>query len=518
MIKNAYILFFIFTVGVTQLNSQNSINHISINDLKGVLNSNGILFDSSSNQGLFVNRNNDLFGLIQTGGIWLKAIDSVNNLHLAAHNMLGNNHEFWSGPLQLQNAQSANPAQWNKVYSISKDEILKHLNEYKNSSYVPSNNIINWPGSLGAPYADILAPFVDNEDNNLKYEPMKGDYPYIECDQLLYSITNDNYANHSYSGGLLLGVEVHTSLYGFKSNDSFLKQAFIVKYAIINRSNNNYTDFSLSQAIQFKIGSNFNEFLGTDISNKTLFAYNDSSEATFGNKMVSSGCMLLNGKLNSTMYFENSNNLIYGKPLIANDFLNYMQSKWKNGQHLTFGSNGVDGSGQANYIYPFDTDNSNSNTMWNETSVGNLSGQRIGLMNTEQVSLKRGESKVYDFAFYFVEGNSYNIKQISNFCLGLKSALKDKITLKNYQENVKHKPLFSVYPNPIHSGGVLNLSSEATSNICINLYTMDGNKILTYNLEENKNSINLPHYLDAGLYIIEIKTLNNTTFKKLTIN
>lgn len=482
------------------------------------MNSNGILFDSASNQGLLVNRNGNLLGLIQSSGIWIKATDSANNLHLAAHNLLGNNHEFWSGPLQLQNAQSANPAQWNKVYSISKTEILKHLNDYKNANYVPSNNILNWPGSLGAPYADILAPFVDNENNNLIYEPLKGDYPYLESDQLLYSITNDNYANHTYSGGLPLGVEVHTSLYGFNSNDSFLKRAFIVKYAIINRSNYNYTNFSLSQAIQFKIGSNYNEFLGTDIYNKTLFAYNDSSEATFGNKMVSSGCMLLNGKLNSTMYFENSSDLINGKPLIASEFDNLMQAKWKNGQDLTYGSNGIDGSGKASFIYPFDTDNNNSNIMWTETSVGNTSGLRIGLMNTEPTTLKRRESKVYDFAFYFVEGNSYNIKQINNFCLGLKSALKDKKILKNDQENVNQNSLFIVYPNPIHSGEVLNLSSEATSDVCITLYTINGNKILTHYLEENKNSINLPHYLDAGMYILEIKTLNNTTYKKLTIN
>lgn len=516
MIKKLQILILLFCS--TQLTSQNSLNQISINELSGVMNSNGILFDSASNQGLKTTRNGNLFGLIQSSGIWVKALDSANNLHLAAHNLLGNNHEFWAGPLQIQNAQSANPAQWNKVYSISKAEILKHLNDYKNSSYVPSDNITNWPGSLGAPYADILAPFVDNEENNMKYEPFKGDYPYIESDQLLYSITNDNYATHSYSNGLPLGVEVHTSLYGFNSNDSFLKRTLLVKYALINRSNYNYSNFSLSQAIQFKIGSSFNEFLGTDIYNKTLFSYNDSNEATFGNKMVSSGCMLLNGKLNSTMYFEDSNDLINGKPLIANDFVNYMQAKWKNGQDLTYGSNGVDGSGKANYIYPFDTDNSNSNIMWNETSVGNTSGTRIGLLNTEPVQLKKGESKVYDFAFYFVEGNNYNIKQISNFCLGIKSSLKDKNILKNNQEIVNRNHNFNIYPNPINSGDVLHLSSEANSSKCITLYTIAGDKILTYNLEENKNSINLPHYLNAGVYLIEIKTLNNTSFKKLTIN
>ena len=62
--------------------------------------------------------------------------------------------------------------------------------------------------------------------------------------------------------------------------------------------------------------------------------------------------MALNKHIASSMYFENNADPINGLPVTAEHFMNLMQGKWKNGKTLNYGSNGVDGTGYARYVYP----------------------------------------------------------------------------------------------------------------------------------------------------------------------
>ncbi len=512
-----HILFFIFILS-QDLWAQTPIASITQNNLLGISNSNGLLFDSLSNVGLTIKRNNALFSLINSSGLWLSGKDSLGNLHIAAHNVLGNNHDFWAGPLETKSGQSANPNLWNKVYPISKTEIQNHQKNYRNSGYTPSSNILNWPGSSSLPYSKTLAPFVDIELNNQLYEPLNGDYPYITSDALIYSIFNDNYAKHSYSNSISLGVEVHSSLYAFNSNDKYLQNSLLARFVVYNRSGKSYDNFRLSNVINFKIGNQTNEFLGTDVKNNTLYAINDTKEATFQNKLLSIGCMIFNRPLHSTMYFLNENNSINGQPVNDTDFYKLMQGNWKNGKKLSYGSDGVDGIGTANFIYPNISDNSHSNLLWTEESSGNTSGQRIGILNTGATKFKNGQFQVFDFIYFFVDENTSDIKQIDSFCINLKNALKVKNLLKNNKNFTNNKDAIDIYPNPVNTSSILTIQRDSEIDCSIEIFDMTGKSVFKKYLAENDKNITLPPNLVNGIFFLNIKTLNTITTKKLTIH
>ncbi len=510
MIKRFFILYFIGNV--FNLIAQKTVAYTGSIHLNGCANSKGFLFDYNGAPGL-VNRS---YNLARGSGIWLSATDSAGNIRLAAHNILGGQHDFWPGPMQIKTGVSADTSAWNKVYPISQGQITYHQQHYKDNGYQVQADILNWPGSLGSPYAQILAPFVDAKVNDLLYQPLTGDYPYIACDQLVYTITNDNANAHTYSKALPLGVEVHTSLYTFKTEDSFLANSILVRYVIHNRSGRNYKNFRLSAVTAFQIGSVENEFLGTDIDNKTIFAINDTMEATFKNKLVSLGCMAFNQNISSSIYFNDNSNVLNGRPSSDSQFLNLMQGKWKSGKPLGYGGTGIDGTGNAKFVYPYTSDNSNGNLMWNE--YGNIPGKRIGLLNCDSTQLNNGAAKVYDFIFFNVEEKFNNIKQIGHFCLNLKQALDGKKLLDLPQVNSAKTNKILVFPNPLSAGDKLFIKRNTDLPMIARIVDINGKEINNYNLDVFQNCIILPANLEGGLYFIEFKTLNTIERQILNIN
>ncbi|MDP2175301.1 MAG: T9SS type A sorting domain-containing protein [Bacteroidota bacterium] len=494
--------------------AQNSEGDFHVNILKARLNSNGFLFDSLGSFGL---RTNSGMPLAMGSGIWMSANDSQGNLRVSAHNVLGNNHDFWAGPLELNSGNAANPSFWNKVYAISKEEVTSHQLNFKKSNYQMSDKIKYWPGSGVYPYAKVLAPFVDLNENNQVYEPDLGDYPYFKGDAILYSIYNDNYANHTYTNALPLGIEVHTSVFAFKMQN-ILDSCIIVRHVLFNRSGRDYQNFRFSNVTNFKIGSVYNEFLGTDVRNNTLFAINDTSEATFSHQLVSLGCMSLNKPLSSTMYFNNDNDVINGRPVAPNHFQYLMSGKWKNNKILNYGSNGVDGSSNAKFVYPYDTDDSQFNLMWNEESVGNLSGQRIGMMNFDSALFRSSSVVYYDFVYFNVNEIYNNIKQIDNFCLRIKKALSSYniLNIPNKIGSLSHS--FALYPNPLKSGEKISILKPSDLPTNMTIFDMSGKEVFRFVLEKSKESINLPNDLKSGVYFVKFSTLNNIEIKKIIIN
>lgn len=492
--------------------AQQTYHAVQTGNLTGYLNSNGLLFDSSGNPGLYFGA----LSLVKSAGIWISAKDDSGRIRVAAHNVLGSVHDFWSGPLEVKSGAPANVSVWNKVYPMSKGAIDYHIKHYKDAGYLPAQSIANWPGSSDSPYAKILAPFVDVKENNLKYEPLSGDYPYIFSDALVYSISNDRYAGHAVSNALPLGVEIHTTIYGFTSSDSFLKNSLLVRYEVYNRSGRDYKNFRLSAVTNFRIGDNYNEYLGTDVGQQALFAINDTTEATFRQRLVSTGCMAFNRKISSTMYFKNDTNKYNGVPVNGMHFYNLMQGKWKDGKSLSYGSDGIDGSGKARFVYPYTSDHSHGDTMWSE--YGNDPGNRIGIMNCDSVELKNGNAGVFDFVYFHVDEKFNNIKQIQSFCLNIRKELGAKNLLSVPQVFSTKKTSSLLFPNPLSSGDKLNIKRNLGVAMDIRILDLNGREVCNFNLHGSENSIILPANLVNGLYFIELKTLNTVETQTININ
>ena len=62
------------------------------------------------------------------------------------------------------------------------------------------------------------------------------------------------------------------------------------------------------------------------------------------------------------VYYNNSSNPINGEPVVPVHYYNYMQSIWKNGQHMWYGGDGVSAATgavvdlEANFMFGGDTD------------------------------------------------------------------------------------------------------------------------------------------------------------------
>lgn len=488
---------------------------IRVNRLQLQMSSDGLISDSSKEAAIM---GPDGLNLAKKCGIWLSATDSSGKIRISAFDVLGNQQEFWPGPMSLSNEQSADPNNWNRVYYMSKNEVDNHLNRYQESNYTPSTEITEWPGSGNAPYAKILAPFVDNEVNDMIYNPLEGDYPYLTSDEMLYSISNDAYSAHNLSKAEKIGIELHTSVMGFDSEDSLLSNCLFVRYSVFNRSNRDYKNFVFSGIINFKIGSTLNEYLGTDVNSRAIFAINDTSEATFSNRMVSLGCMAINNKISSTIYFENTSDPVNGIPVIDSHFYRLSRGFWKNGESMKYGGNGVDASGSnARFVYPYESDASHGSQLWSDNDRYQP-GQRIGMINFDSVELKKGKAMNFDLLYFFVDKKGFNIEQISEYCSNVKRVLNTKNLSKIDEINANLSKSIQMYPNPCKAGDKLSIKEPLESATKLNLFDELGRKIVELNLDSSDNSIILPLDLKSGVYYLQIETLNTKSHSKLIIN
>lgn len=478
-----------------------------------------------SSQGMFKDSAGSAAITTQTGknlafstGVWMSAKDSAGNIRVAIHDIVGGGSEWSAGPLQIYNEQSADPNTWNKLYGVSSGDVKYHQMHYKDAGYMASAGISQWPGSLGSPYAQVLAPFVDNEINDQVYSPSNGDYPYLLSDAVLMSIANDRYSTHTLSNSLPLGVELHTTVMSFGPQDSGLKNCVMVRYSVFNRSRRNYSDFRFSGVLGFKIAAQYNEYLGTDVANKTIFAINDTSEATFSGKLLSLGCMAINRSISSTIYFENTGDPVNGLPQVDSHFVRLMNGRWKNGQPMKFGGNGVDASGStARFIYPYESDPQHIGQLWSDNDRYQP-GRRFGVINFDSIELKSGQAANFDLVFFYVEENSFNIKQISENCLKIRRDLNTKKLLGIDDVRRNNSTRVSVYPNPVSSGEKLGIVGNGETQAVLTLIDSKGSRTELGNLDISDNSIILPKEINEGMYMLEIKNLNTIQYLRLIIN
>lgn len=148
--------------------------------------------------------------------------------------------------------------------------------------------------------------------------------------------------------------------------------------------------------------------------------------------------------------------------------------------------------------------------MWSESSVGNTSGNRIGILNTDSTVLKAGSAREYEFAYFIVDEKFVNIKQIDYFCSKLYSKLAEKKMLELTTFKDKKSVSFYAYPNPVKAGEKMGISMKQEIAMGITLYDYSGREICKFDLPETENSIILPAGLTEGLYFVEYKTLNTT--------
>ena len=209
---------------------------------------------------------------------------------------------------------------------------------------------------------------------------------------MLWFIYNDKGNIHSETQGDPIGVELQTTAFAFATNNEINDMTFYTT-RIINRGFSQLENTYFGQWVDPDLGNYTDDFVGCDVGLSLGFCYNgdenDDGILGYGLNPPSVGVDFFEGPIadvngvptelgmSKFVYYNNNNNPINGNPNTAVQFYNYLQGKWMNGATMQYGGDGVSGSGgDANYMFPWDTDPDHPGDFWSEGSEGNVPADR----------------------------------------------------------------------------------------------------------------------------------------------
>ena len=401
--------------------------YLNVNNISAQYLTNGQLFSnpSTGNGGYFIDQRKT----IHASSLWFGGKDANDSLHLSALRYANvgsgnlNNYatditpgtgqslqpsigdscsffEFYPGP--IGNCDSASLNNYNRFWKVTQSEIDAYIDWYQcgitpgctpDPNYVIPEAILSWPGNGYIPcgHNEFIAPFNDLDLDGL-YEPQEGETPCIKGDMALFHIYNDK-GPHYHTGGTSLDIIVRAMHYGYSdSTNPALHNTIFSDYAILNNSQNTYTDFYVSNWADMDIGCYGNDYVGSDPTRGLYYTYNGTSVDNgcsqgfgFGDFPPAQGICVLRGLkkendsqdnpltndvnlaiaqdgipydglgcgygdgivdnervgLANMMYMDYTlNNVAMSDPQIASEYYDLMQNKWRDGSNLVYGGIG----------------------------------------------------------------------------------------------------------------------------------------------------------------------------------
>ncbi|MFH1197399.1 MAG: T9SS type A sorting domain-containing protein [bacterium] len=124
----------------------------------------------------------------------------------------------------------------------------------------------NWPGDIGAPFEDI--------NSNNRFDAGL-DVPKFLGDEVVFTVNNnfDEQLSLDKYYSLPLGVEVQTTIYGFKQ-EKFLEDVLFKKIKVINKSPNHIENMVIGYWSDFDLGYAGDDVVGCDTLLSLGFGYN----------------------------------------------------------------------------------------------------------------------------------------------------------------------------------------------------------------------------------------------------
>lgn len=376
--------------------------------------------------------------------LWFGGLDAGDSLHFAGMRYNRDGQDYRMGPLQTTNptVDWITSMKYHHIWNLTRTEIEQFVANHGNTGYQIPEDILTWPAHGEEGYAANLAPFVDVNGDG-RYNPADGDYPDIKGDQCLFFIFND-YRTHTESLGIPLGLEVHGMVYGFDApEDEALNNTVFIHYTFFNRSDKDYHNTYLGLFADWDLGYERDDYVGCDVQRNSCFAYNGDDHDGSGEPMAYDSIIpaqvltVLKGPddlgMTGFMYFENSSS-VTGDPRVDLEYYQYMQSIWRDGNHLVYGGNGFPGwdgtvGPECNYMFPGDSDPDNIGTggvapndgyntngkYWTEETAGNQPSDRRGLASVGPFDFPAGGVKELDYAMITVWGDGYgSMASVSN--------------------------------------------------------------------------------------------------------
>ncbi len=562
---------------------------LDINNVKARVISAGLQFYSggspiisnySSHIGYFFPKESGKSPLFCTN-LWIVGTDENDSLHVAAERYRQIGIDFKPGPVSIVNgevlANDSVTVAWNRVWKLTKDEIIYHKFHYADPGYQPIEAIATWPahGDSLLGQASYLAPFVDVDGDGV-YNPLNGDYPLIRGDQCIFFIIND-VQNHTETKGKPFGIEIHVMAYEFYNPDTLaLNNTVFYSYKIFNRSQNKYYNTKIGFFTDFDIGYAFDDYLGSDVQRGLIYAYNSDSiddpvpdSSNYNGPVPAQTAMILSGPsmdadgednpagqcdagingtgfgdgivdnerygMTRTIYTSNTNPN-FGDPDDAKEYADYMNGLWKDGSAIEYGGTGHVSGGAygpaAHFVFPGTTDPCNWGT-GGEAPYGPVDWtMKDSELNPTDV---RGVAISGDFTFNPGDMQRFDVAFVSAFAEEGKTALE---TVLDYSDIVKSKYLkdpdhfgyqylgihetpktggynrLPVWPNPVT--GKVSFTYKGKSKFAVyTIRNVSGEKIASGRVENNQTVVTDMANQPKGLYIIRVTSHHDVYVAKI---
>lgn len=537
-------------------NTFRNMRFLDVNEVSAPILNRGDLFSSNYSAATYEVPKGSGKSTFFATGLWLGGLDQGGNLHQAAMTYRQLGRDFWPGPLDTVSlaVDSATAEQYDYIWKIDRTKINDFQYHFaqgnvQNGSYIPEYDIINWPahGNVQQNQARNLAPFVDVNGNGI-YDPLTGgDYPEMAGDQMLYCIFNDQFAPHGETGGLPLGVEIHATAYAYvcpaiADSNKVLNYTTFFKYAIYNRSVNNYTNCYVGLFQDFDMGYAFDDFVGAYPPANMFYAYNgdinDGSQpfpmaGTYGANPPTQSTVFLDGPVAETndgidndndgttdeqgevnllthFMYHNNDFTVTGNPEEASDYYGYLQAQWKDSTSLTYGGNGYGGTTDTSFIYP----DLPFTSGWNEGNVSNLPNDRRGIGSAGPFNLDAGQKTTFEFAMVY----SRDTTLAQNNPLAYTHMVNDVNKVRNWYANnnapscmpwnvgiaePSQPATLQLYPNPA-SDEINLVYGKAEANAAYFVYNMQGQLLLQGKLASGGTTAIAINELTPGMYFIQL--------------
>ena len=501
--------------------------------------------------------------------IWIGGKGANDSLHIGAERYHACGTDFWSGPLTVDGfalTDSVNAGDWFRTWKVTKSDVINHINNYSNPDYRMPEAIETWPAHGDIRQAEYLAPFID-VDIDGEYHPKNGDYPLIKGDESIFTIYNDALI-HDESGGLPLGVEVHSMAWAYNSttNQDALNNTIFISYKFFNRSKQPYYDTYIGIFTDFDLGYFWDDYIGCNVGNGNYYVYNgseidgDGEPNSYGVNPPTQAVSILGGPYMDNDGIDNPDgecdesingagfgdgiidNERYGlmgfvsytngapsaieDPILAIDYYNYMQGLWKDGSPRVYGGNahpdyGGDAQFPARFMWPGDSDPCNWGTgglepscdsLWTEETTGNRPDDRRGMGSTGPFTFEAGSVHYLDIALVTAPGDQETPSKdlLQEYIAQIKQDYllnPDEFGNQYLEIPEQHKiaEQLLVYPNPA-DGDIIRFELANREEAEYYIYNATGQIIETGILAAQKeHSLNIGH-LKAGWYILEVKT------------
>ncbi|HMU06143.1 MAG TPA: hypothetical protein PJ990_21060, partial [Saprospiraceae bacterium] len=242
--------------------------------------------------------------------VWIGGKDRAGNIRLSAVTYRSEGFDFFSGPLDLNGATSADVCKdWDRFFVVKGDDVRRHYNNIIKALTDPDfiyecdsipEDVRYWPGQ-GNPYwkekytfelpDQTLGAFWDNAGDGL-YDPCDGDFPLIDIrgcepddlvkakelipDEMVFWIYNDNGNAQTLSGPNKIQMEVQVQSFAYSTNDEINDMTFY-RYKLINKATEDLIDCYFSMWIDPDLGCYQDDYIGCDVDRSLAFVYNQDA-------------------------------------------------------------------------------------------------------------------------------------------------------------------------------------------------------------------------------------------------